>query len=860
MGKIHPYTRFWALQCLLSFCFFLALTRPCVSAELNLSLVADSYMSGTQPGKSHGTEQAFFVGHWSNGSWPRIAETSRVTGSDYRIGITSPMNTIAPQATDPLTGTYTGVLPHPANERDRQIKTVFSSGGSVSLQIIGTWDYYDDDDLYTYIFPSISGSGTYDYSQSAGTLSLTVTWSGDIAATNDSHCHCTYLKLRTASSPLTVSSNKSTISGTLNGMGSYYYEGSSSWTDPEKAFNVTLSGVGDTGNLTVTLGPASAVSQGAQWHLRPLEEAPNPVVWHNSGATVTYATGTYTLVAKTISGWYTPNDQSVTITAGGSVSKSMTYTPIPTTGNLTVTLGPSGAVSAGAKWRRVGTTNWLDSGYTESGLSTGNCTVEFKDIPGWIKPGDVEVTISGGQTTNAGGLYQEPRCTLVWSSYLGGSGDDQAYGIAVDGAGNVFVTGRTDSSGWVSGGFDTTFNGGAGDAFVAKLSGSGEHLWSTYLGGSADDWGWSIALDRAGNVLVTGETASSGWVSGGFDMTHNGNYDAFAVKLSGSGSHLWSTYLGGSNNDGGGSIAVDGAGNVFVTGGTWSSGWVSGGFDTTFNYGSDAFAAKLSGSGSHLWSTYLGGIYDDWGYGIVVDGTGKVLVTGDTASFGWISGGFDTTHNGGYDAFVVELSGSGSHLWSTYLGGSDDDHGYGIALDGAGNVFVTGYTKSSGWVSGGFDTTHNGVQDAFVAELSGSGAHLWSTYLGGSGDDQGWSIAVDGAGNAFVTGVTESSGWVSRGFGTTHNGSGDPFVAELSGSGAHLWSTYLGGSQYDFGTGIAVDGAGNVFVTGTTESSGWVSGGFDTTYNGGAYDAFVAKILNRVGPCKVASGAWQLYE
>jgi len=530
------------------------------------------------------------------------------------------------------------------------------------------------------------------------------------------------------------------------------------------------------------------------------------------------------------------------------------------TGSLRVTINPPGSVAAGAKWRRVGTTSWLDSGYTESGLSTGKYTVEFKDITGWIKPGDVEVTISADQTTNAGGLYQEPRCTLAWSSYLGGSGDDRGYGIAVDGAGNVFVTGRTASSGWVSGGFDTAFNGGDGDAFVAKLSGSGAHLWSSYLGGSGDDWGWGVAVDGAGNVLVTGQTMSSGWVSGGFDTTHNGYYDVFVVKLSGSGSHLWSTYMGGSDNDGGYSIAVDTLGNVLVTGGTWSSGWVSGGFDTTFNYGGDAFAAKLSGSGSHLWSTYLGGIYKDWGYGIAVDGTGNVFVTGDTLSPGWVSGGSDTTHNGGHDAFVVGLSGSGSHLWSTYLGGSGNDGGSGIAADRAGNVLVTGFTLSSDWVSGGFDTTYNGMEDAFVVKLSGSGGHLWSTYLGGSGNDEGWGITVNGAGNPFVTGMTQSSGWVSRGFGATPNGGSDPFVAKLSASGAHLWSTYLGGSGNDYGAGIAVDRAGNAFVTGVTESSGWVSGGFDTTYNGGAYDAFVAKILDQVSPCKAAPGTWQLYE
>ena len=182
--------------------------------------------------------------------------------------------------------------------------------------------------------------------------------------------------------------------------------------------------------------------------------------------------------------------------------------------------------------------------------------------------------------------------------------------------------------------------------------------------------------------------------------------------------------------------------------------------------------------------------------------------------------------------------------WSTYLGGSDRDTAAGIAsiaVDGSGNAFVTGGTESSGWVSGGFDTTHNGGCDAFVAKLSASGAHLWSTYLGGSAKDVGYGIVVDGSGNAFVSGETASSGWVSGGFDTTYNGLGDAFVAKLSPAGEHLWSTYLGGSDWDVGDGIAVDGSGNAFVTGVTQSSSWVSGGSDTTYNG-CEDAFVAKI------------------
>ena len=314
----------------------------------------------------------------------------------------------------------------------------------------------------------------------------------------------------------------------------------------------------------------------------------------------------------------------------------------------------------------------------------------------------------------------------------------------------------------------------------------------------------------------------------------------------------WSTYLGGGSDDHGNGIAVDGSGNVLVTGYTASS-WISGGYDTNFWGDSDAFVAKLSPSGEHLWSTYLGGSDEESGYGIAVDGWGNVLVTGYTGSPDWTSGGFDTSYNGTQDAFVAKLSGSGGHLWSTYLCGSDYDGGNGIAVDGSGNVLVTGYTGSPGWTSGGFDTSYNGGEwgDAFVAKLSPSGAHLWSTYLGGSGDDAGSHIAVDGSGNVLVMGDTSSSGWTSGGSDTSFNGLVDVFVAKLSASGAHLWSTYLGGDNYDIAYGIGVDGSGNVLVTGQTASSGWTSGGYDTSFNGGTSgDAFVAKISGLGDPVK----------
>ncbi|HUU85066.1 MAG TPA: SBBP repeat-containing protein [Phycisphaerae bacterium] len=308
---------------------------------------------------------------------------------------------------------------------------------------------------------------------------------------------------------------------------------------------------------------------------------------------------------------------------------------------------------------------------------------------------------------------------LAWSTYLGGSGWEEGGGIAVDSSGNILVTGSTWSPGWTSGGFDTTLNGDS-DAFVVKLFPTGGHVWSSYLGGSGDDNGYGIAVDSSGNALVTGTTNSSGWVLGGFDTSYNGGGDAFVVKLGPAGNHLWSTYLGGNSEERGNGIAVDAAGNALVTGETWSSGWVSGGFDVTFGGDCyDPFVAKLSPIGSHLWSTYLGGDYEDLGYCVSADPGGNVLVTGYTGSSGWISGGFDIADPGGFDAFVVKLSPSGAHLWSSCLGGSDWDFGHGIAVDASGDVFVTGVSYSSGWVSGGWDTSYNGGGDAFVAKIAG---------------------------------------------------------------------------------------------------------------------------------------------
>ena len=431
---------------------------------------------------------------------------------------------------------------------------------------------------------------------------------------------------------------------------------------------------------------------------------------------------------------------------------------------------------------------------------------------------------------------------LVWSSYLGGSGGDWGYDIALDSGGNVYITGQTQSSDLSIGDSGTTYQG-VSDAFVAKFSPAGACLWSTYLGGSGDDRANGIALDSGGNVCVVGQTESAYWTSNGFDTTHNGAADAFAAKLSPAGNVLWSTYVGGSDGDWGYGLAVDSSDNIYVTGQTWSSDWVIGGSDMEYNGPSDGFVAKLSAAGACLWSTYVGGGDRDWGYGVAADSSDNVYVTGVTLSPGWTNGGFDTDPDGGLDAFVAKLSVAGGSLWSTYLGGSSDDYGRDIAIDSSDNVYVTGTTESSGWPNEVLGATYHGDSDAFVAKLSSAGASLWSTYVGAAAGEWGYGITADSSGNVYVTGTTESPGWTTGGFDTTyHGGDSDAFVAKLGPGGGSLWSSYLGGSNGDSGYGIAVDSWGCVYATGQTQSFDGTKGGFDTVY-GGSGDAFLVKIM-----------------
>jgi hypothetical protein len=480
--------------------------------------------------------------------------------------------------------------------------------------------------------------------------------------------------------------------------------------------------------------------------------------------------------------------------------------------------------------------------------------------------GDRDITFAIGTYDPSFPLVIDP--ALVYSTFLGGREyGDVSNGIAVDSSGNAYVTGNACSSDFPTtvGAYNRTLRG-SNDAFVTKLNPSGSSLvYSTYLGGTATDIGYGIAVDSSGNVYVTGLTYSSDFPTtvSAFDRTFGGGntHDAFVTKLNPSGSSLvYSTYLGGNNGgDTGYSITVDSSGNAYVTGQTYSSDFptTTGAYNRTHGGGQDVFVTKLNPSGSSLvYSTYLGGNNGDIGRDIAVDSSGNAYVTGQTYSsnFPTTASAYNRTYGGGgrvyYDAFVTKLNPSGSSLvYSTYLGGTADDTGTGIAVDSSGNTYLTGDTSSSNFPTtvSAYNRTNRGSQDVFVTKMNPAGSSLvYSTYLGGTGADTGYGIAVDGSGNAYVTGYTFSSN-----FPTTDNaydrifegGYTDVFVTKLNPSGSSLvYSTYLGGSGRDSGNGIAVDSIGDVYVTGSTMSSDFptTTGAFNRTCRGS--DAFVAKL------------------
>lgn len=432
-------------------------------------------------------------------------------------------------------------------------------------------------------------------------------------------------------------------------------------------------------------------------------------------------------------------------------------------------------------------------------------------------------TLAGDYSrSNAGGLdvfvskISADGSTLLYSTYIGGSGNDAGNAIAVNASGAAFVAGETTSGTdfpVTAGALQTTFGGGGLDSFVLQLNPTGTALtYSTYLGGTGDDVANGLALDSSGNTYIVGSTTSTDFPTlHAIQTTPSGAQSAFVSKLNAAGSELnFSTYLGGSGNDFASAVALDSANNFYVTGATQNPNFpvTSGAFQTkcgtdgTCNGGlADAFVTVFKADTSgYIYSTFLGGEGIDQGYGIAVDPSGDVYITGLTLSqqFPILKPAIQSSYGGDQDAFVTALNSSGNALlYSTYLGGSLNDAGTGIAIDDSNNIYVTGQTGSSD-----FPVTTNATQpqlggnnDAFVTEINSAGSTpLFSTYLGGSLNEDAsislssgnanaeGAIAVDKAGaNIYVAGNTFSTDFPTQSaLQATNAGQGDAFVAKYA--------------------------------------------------------------------------------
>jgi uncharacterized protein (TIGR03437 family) len=519
---------------------------------------------------------------------------------------------------------------------------------------------------------------------------------------------------------------------------------------------------------------------------------------------------------------------------------------------------------------------------------------------------------------------------LSYAGLVGGSGSDNIARCAVDSAGNLYVTGKTSSNDLpvtrtapqpAYGGNTTNFL--TGDAFVAKFGPSGALIYMTYLGGDADDYGTGIAVDGSGNAYVTGMTNSrnfpvtEGVLQGRFGGTStialNPFGDAFVTKLNASGSALlYSTYLGGSRDDEGTAITIDSSGNAYVVGDTQSSNFpgVAGGFQSRYggeggqpgipDAGSlprlvtgDAFLAKINPSGSQVvFATYIGGPADDEALGVALDPAGNIIVCGHTLSsfnFPVTPGIFQRAYRGADsgntqynlgDGFVTKVSPSGALIFSTYIGGSGDESVNGVAVDAAGNIYGVGSTTSIDFpaTSDALIKSYQGptsllnflrvkIGDGFVFKMKPDGTGLLnSTYLGGEADDAAMQIALDASGKVFVAGFTGSDSFPITADATQRSSGGkggglfnftslgDAFLVQLGPSLDLQFSTYLGGSNDDVAAGLAVDGNGNVYLAGGTGSANFPMAGDVTGRFHGANpvvfpqgDGFIAKFAFGAG-------------
>jgi len=499
----------------------------------------------------------------------------------------------------------------------------------------------------------------------------------------------------------------------------------------------------------------------------------------------------------------------------------------------------------------------------------------YQEIDGARRAVASHYVIQGERVSFGLAAYDRSRPLIIdpvvdYSAYLGGGGTDTVNAVTVDAAGNSYVTGRTNSPG-LQGVINGSALQGSFDAFISKFDATGALVYTTYLGSSGGtlvgDTGRGIAVDSAGNVYVTGDTDFSDFpvTVGAFDQTFNGAFsDAFVAELDNKGQLKYATYLGSSGVDEGHAIAVDSTGAVYVTGLTGLTQTadfpVKNAAQGTFGGVQDVFLVKLNpggkGPGDLLYATYLGGTGGDAANAMVLSAPDRVLIAGETNSPNLATtSAYQQTTNGLQDAFVARFDtaqvGAASRLAFTYLGGTaGNDTALALTLDSGGAVTVTGQTAAKDFptTADALDRDFVGAGEAFVSQLSaGLDQLLYSSLLGGSGDDAGTGIVIDGAGRINIAGWTDSAdlpGQLSAPASFGYHGGRDAFVTRLDSNKTLLYSLYLGGSDQDQAHALAIDGQGQLVVVGETASTDLAtvqaSAGMDK--NQGGQDALVIRL------------------
>lgn len=465
---------------------------------------------------------------------------------------------------------------------------------------------------------------------------------------------------------------------------------------------------------------------------------------------------------------------------------------------------------------------------------------------------------------------------LPWSSFFGGSLAETVYGINIDSANNLYLTGTTVSTANIAttGAFQTTYGGGTFDAYISKFSSSGSIIWSSYFGGTLGDYGFSIAFDSIGTMILGGFTLSTTGIAtaNSHQPALAGLQDGFVMRLNDNGTRIWGTYYGGSA----GNEALYGIatfnGDVYATGYTNSQTGTSiattGSFQATYGTGAyDAFLVRFNGAGIRQWGTYYGGTGDDRAIGLSIDKLGDIIICGQTASATAMStaGAHQPTFAGSISGYIAKFSSAGNRVWSTYYGGTQNTVTVSNVVDANGTIVVGGYTGSTSGIAspGAHQTTLGGgpvsgaPYDGFLCRFSSTGTRLWGTYYGGSDYDiGGFGLAVDTKGNVLFPGTTASTNAIASvgAFKTTNSGGSpiiagsspngfDAFMLKMDSNGVRQWCTYYGNTGMDYVRTVITDSKGYSYWGGYGNSTtGIATTGAYQTANNGSDDVFIVAL------------------